>query len=250
MGLHVRTGPLARRRWIQSPSYCTAIQKLRRPSLRKRTLDTRKANTHTKNAKSNIVPKMDASSSVQPDDKSNTVIDAKSTIAAKTEAPQSSQVDDKSDPVIKKAKATITAMMVNPASVEFVEMKRTDRKIRSASLSTPFAATSGGKTRQAEKPETGRFYISSKKTGRTSAVPLWLRSRTAISAIENGAPPLLNVRYWHLTDNPTAPAFHGSFRTNFAQRTNPTNAPTRKKLTASISNASAMAMFIVASYPT
>jgi hypothetical protein len=54
--------------------------------------------------------------------------DAKSTIAAKAEAPQSSQVDDKSDPVIKKAKATITAMMVNPASVEFVEMKRTDRK--------------------------------------------------------------------------------------------------------------------------
>jgi hypothetical protein len=88
----------------------------------------RKAKTHTKNAKSNIVPKMDASSSVQPDDKSNTVIDAKSTIAAKTEAPQSSQVDDKSDPVMKKAKATITAMMVNPASVEFVEMKRTDRK--------------------------------------------------------------------------------------------------------------------------
>ena len=113
-----------------------------------------KADTHTKNAKSNVVPKMDASSSVQPDDKTNTVIDAKSTIAAKMEAPQSSQVDDKSntvidakstipakaeapqssqgddksDPVIKKAKATITAMMVNPASVEFVEMKRTDRK--------------------------------------------------------------------------------------------------------------------------
>ena len=65
-----------------------------------------KANTHTKNAKSNIVPKMDASSSVQPDNKSNTV-DAKSTIAAKTETPQSSQLDDKSDPVIKKAKAAI-----------------------------------------------------------------------------------------------------------------------------------------------
>ena len=87
----------------------------------------RKTNTHTKNAKSNIVPKMDASSSVQPDDKSNTV-DAKSTIAAKTETPQSSQLDDNSDPVIKKAKATIAAKMENPASVEFVEMKRADRK--------------------------------------------------------------------------------------------------------------------------
>jgi hypothetical protein len=87
----------------------------------------REANTHTENAKSNIVPKMDASS-VQPDDKSNTVTNAKSTIAAKTETPQSSQVDDKSDPVIKKAKATIAAKMENPASVEFVEMKRADRK--------------------------------------------------------------------------------------------------------------------------
>ena len=89
----------------------------------------RKANTHTENAKPNIVPKMDVSSSAQPDDKSNTVIDAKSTIAAKTETPQPSQVDDKSDPVIKKAKATIAAKMENPASVvEFVEMKRADRK--------------------------------------------------------------------------------------------------------------------------
>jgi hypothetical protein len=87
----------------------------------------RKANTHTENAKPNIVPKMDASSSVQRDDKSNT-IDAKSTLAAKTETPQSSQIDDKSDPVIKKAKATIAAKMENPASVEFVEMKRADRK--------------------------------------------------------------------------------------------------------------------------
>jgi hypothetical protein len=87
----------------------------------------RKANTHTKNAKPNIVRKMDTSSSVQPDDKSNTV-DAKSTIAAKTETPQSSQLDDKSDPVIKKAKATIAAKMETPASVEFVEMKRADRK--------------------------------------------------------------------------------------------------------------------------
>jgi hypothetical protein len=42
--------------------------------------------------------------------------------------PQSSQLDDKSDPVIKKAKATIAAKMENPASVEFVEMKRADRK--------------------------------------------------------------------------------------------------------------------------
>jgi hypothetical protein len=35
-----------------------------------------------------------------------------------------SQFDDQSDPAIKKAKATITAKMGNPASVEFVEIKR------------------------------------------------------------------------------------------------------------------------------
>ena len=88
----------------------------------------RKANTHTKNAKSNIVPKMDAPSSVQPAEKSNTATNAESTIAAKTETPQSSQLDDKSDSVIKKAKATIAAKIENPVSVEFVKMKRADRK--------------------------------------------------------------------------------------------------------------------------
>ena len=85
----------------------------------------RKANTHTKNAKSNIMPKTDASSSVQPDDKSNTVINAKSTIAAKTETPQSTQLDDGSE--IEKAKGTIAAKMKNPA-VEFVELKRIAEK--------------------------------------------------------------------------------------------------------------------------
>jgi hypothetical protein len=85
----------------------------------------KKANNPTKNAKSHIVPKMDASSSVQPDDKSNIAITTP-TIAAKTETPQSSQLDDGS--VIKKAKATIAAKMGDPDSVEFVEMKRAARK--------------------------------------------------------------------------------------------------------------------------
>jgi hypothetical protein len=89
----------------------------------------RKANnTQTKNAKSNIVPKIDASSFVQPDKKSDTVIDRNSAVTAKTETSQSSNSDNDSDPVIKKAKATITARMANRASVEFVEMKRADRK--------------------------------------------------------------------------------------------------------------------------
>jgi hypothetical protein len=54
--------------------------------------------------------------------------------------------------------------------------------MRLASLSTPFAATSGAKTRQAQTLEAGRFYISSKKTRRTSTDTIWLRPHTAISA--------------------------------------------------------------------
>ena len=76
------------------------------------------ANTNTKTATSGILPKTDASSSSQPDNAMTT-----SSIAVKPEIPRTSQVDDQSDPAIKKAKATITAKMGNPASVEFVEIK-------------------------------------------------------------------------------------------------------------------------------
>ena len=114
----------------------------------------RMANTHTKNAKPDISPKMDASPSVQPNDKPNTVINAKpdispkmdaspsvqpndkpniaingkSTTGAKTETPQTSSLGDKPDLVIRKAKATIAAKMEDPASVEFKQMKRAERK--------------------------------------------------------------------------------------------------------------------------
>jgi hypothetical protein len=76
-------------------------------------------NTDTKTARSDILLKTDASSSSQLDNAITT-----SSIAVKPETPQTSQVGDQSDPAIKKAKATITAKMGNPASVEFVEIKR------------------------------------------------------------------------------------------------------------------------------
>jgi hypothetical protein len=77
-------------------------------------------NTDTKTARSDMLLKTDASSSSsQPDDAITT-----SSIAVRPETPQTSQFDDQSDPAIKKAKATITAKMGNPASVEFVEIKR------------------------------------------------------------------------------------------------------------------------------
>ena len=76
------------------------------------------ANTDTKTARSDILLKTNASSSSQPDNAITT-----SSIAVRP-APQTSQFDDQFDPAIKKAKATITAKMGNPASVEFVEIKR------------------------------------------------------------------------------------------------------------------------------
>ena len=75
-------------------------------------------NTDTKTARYDILLKTDASSS-QPDNAITT-----SSIAVKPETPQTSQFDDQSDPAIKKAKATITAKMGNPALVEFMEIKR------------------------------------------------------------------------------------------------------------------------------
>ena len=74
-------------------------------------------NNDTKTARSDILP--ETSSSSQPDNAITT-----SSIALRPETPQTSQFDDQSDPAIKKAKATITAKMGNPASVEFVEIKR------------------------------------------------------------------------------------------------------------------------------
>jgi hypothetical protein len=75
------------------------------------------ANSDTTTARSDILPK--TSSSSQPDKAITT-----SSIAVRPEAPQTSQFDEQSDPEIKKAKATIAAKMGNPASVEFVEIKR------------------------------------------------------------------------------------------------------------------------------
>jgi hypothetical protein len=60
--------------------------------------------------------------------------------------------------------ATIAAKMglENSASVELFRRSGL-KEMRSASLSTPFAAMSGGKRRQAQTTGANRFYISSKK---------------------------------------------------------------------------------------
>ena len=88
-----------------------------------------------------------------PDDKSNIVVKEKSTVGVTTETPQSSQLDDKSDPVIEKAKVTIAAKMENPASVEFREMKRAERKNAAGKSIDSICGYVSGKT--ASAGETG-----------------------------------------------------------------------------------------------
>jgi hypothetical protein len=88
-----------------------------------------------------------------PDEKSNIVVEEKSPVGAETEPPQISQLDDKSDPVIKKAKVTIAAKMENPASVEFGEMKRADRKNADGKFIDSICGSVRGKT--ASGGETG-----------------------------------------------------------------------------------------------
>ena len=89
-------------------------------------------------------------------------------IAAKTETSQSSQLDD--EDVIKIAKVTIAAKMENTASVVFLEMKRPPREdALGNSIDTICGRVRGS---QPETQETGHFYMSFKKTRRTSALTL------------------------------------------------------------------------------
>jgi hypothetical protein len=80
-----------------------------------------KSNAESKNS---IATKVETPQPAQPDDKSNA--ESKNSIATKVETPQPSQLDDET--VIKKAKITVAAKMEDPASVEFVDIKRAMNK--------------------------------------------------------------------------------------------------------------------------
>ena len=96
----------------------------------------RKNNGSTKIAEPHNAPKMNASSSVRPDDKSN-ILTTTPTVPTKTEIPRPSQLHDEAkkteispssklddESVIKKAKATIAAKMSDPNSAEFEKVER------------------------------------------------------------------------------------------------------------------------------
>ena len=97
----------------------------------------RKNNYSTTIAESHVMSKMDASSFVRPDDKSN-IVTTTPTVPTKTEIPPSSQPDDES--VIQKAKATIVAKMSDPNSVEF---EKIERVARNSALGNSFEAICG-----------------------------------------------------------------------------------------------------------
>jgi Protein of unknown function (DUF3551) len=80
-----------------------------------------KSNAESKNS---IATKIETPQPAQPDDKSNA--ESKNSVATKIETPQPSQLDDET--VIKKAKITVAAKMEDPASVEFVDIKRAMNK--------------------------------------------------------------------------------------------------------------------------
>jgi hypothetical protein len=122
----------------------------------------RKNNYFTKIAESHVMSKMDASSFVRPDDKSN-IVTTTLTVPTKTEIPPSSQLDDKAkrteklndegkrteippssqpddESVIQKAKANIVAKMSDPNSVEF---EKIERAARNNALGNPIEAICG-----------------------------------------------------------------------------------------------------------
>jgi len=128
----------------------------KRRVLHDRTITANKTNArHRKNNYStkiaaHVMSKMDASSFVRPNDKSN-IVTTTPTVPTKTEIPPSPQLDDEAkkteklndegkrteippssqldnESVMKKAKATIAAKMRDPDSVEFENWERAARK--------------------------------------------------------------------------------------------------------------------------
>ena len=78
-------------------------------------------NTESKNT---VATKIETPQPAQSDGQSNA--ESKNTVATKIETPQPAQSDDET--VIKKAKITVAAKMEDPASVEFVDIKRATNK--------------------------------------------------------------------------------------------------------------------------
>jgi hypothetical protein len=98
-------------------------------------------------------------SSAQFGKKTKAVARAKYTVARKTAPLLPAQLSDTADPVIEKAKASIAAMMVNPASAEFYKLKRTVKNLLDESVDTICGYVKGKNASGGDTEEMPFLYI-------------------------------------------------------------------------------------------
>jgi hypothetical protein len=120
-----------------------------------------KANSAATRVKSTIAKTEEPSSARARDsadlDKKNT---KPALAAAKVEPPASGQPAETSDPIIVKAKTTVASKLENPASAEFVEMKRAIRKnLRGESVDTICGHVKGKKATGEDAGDSPFLYL-------------------------------------------------------------------------------------------
>jgi hypothetical protein len=98
-------------------------------------------------------------SSAQFGKKTKAVARAKYPVAGKTAPLPPAQLSDTAEPVIEKAKASIAAMMVNPASAEFYKLKRTVKNLLDESVDTICGYVKGKNASGGDTEEMPFLYI-------------------------------------------------------------------------------------------
>jgi hypothetical protein len=112
----------------------------------------------TQNATKSTNP--ETGSSAQFGKKTKAVARAKYTVAAGKTAPlPPAPLSDTAEPVIEKAKASIAAMMVNPASAEFYKLKRAVKKLLDESVDTICGYVKGKNASGGDTEEMPFLYI-------------------------------------------------------------------------------------------
>jgi len=126
----------------------------------------------------------EGAASGQPAETSDPVLNKTTTaIGGKAESQAIDQSSETSDPVLKKAKTVLAAKMEDPASVEFVDIKRAVNKIGHRSRS--FVAMSKAKRIRVKPPTRDLSCISQRRMRRLSSVETkiqWRRSCIAPNA--------------------------------------------------------------------
>jgi len=102
---------------------------------------------------------LQARSSAQLDNKTKAVATAKYTVAGRTAPLPPAQLTDTSKTVTEKAKASIAAMMVNPASAEFHNLKRAVKKMLDEPVDTICGYVKGKNASSGDTEEMPFLYI-------------------------------------------------------------------------------------------